>query len=62
MFDACEGCGSIPDHRIDGPKCVANRADAVRVAQAHLDEQAERNARSDQRLRREHEMLREMVD
>ncbi len=37
MFDACEGCGGIPDHKIDGPICVQNRAESVREAQRRAD-------------------------
>lgn len=37
MFEACEGCGGMPDHKINGPVCVQIRAERVRAAQLKAD-------------------------
>jgi len=65
MFEACPGCGGFPDHGIESAKCVANRADAVREAQARLDAEAGRpESAEDFARRRTHleEVRRMMVD
>lgn len=56
MFDACEGCGGIPNHKINGPVCVQIRAERVRAAQLAADE-LDRRADDENRVDLLHELM-----
>lgn len=56
MFDACEGCGGIPNHKLNGPVCVQIRAERVRAAQLVADE-LDRRADAENKVDLPHELM-----